>query len=94
MNFTNGCIGNVCLINDENLKKPLVAVSTSSGQMTFWVGHVTMFIRDTSFNFSNVTLAGTFVEYLQGASEQIIPHILLWLFGSRYLVVECLLFNQ
>ena len=40
-------LGNVCLIINEKIRK--FRCGSNSGQMTFWVGHVTMFTRcDTS----------------------------------------------
>jgi hypothetical protein len=43
-------------------------------QITFWAGHMTLFIHDVTSLFEpqqalNVMLPGIFVEYLQGASD-------------------------
>jgi len=38
-------VGNACLIN--NKKPTSFAGGSDSGQMAFWVGHVTLFAHDT-----------------------------------------------
>ena len=40
-------VGNACLIN--NKKPASYAGGSDSGQMTCWVGHVTLFAHDTPF---------------------------------------------
>ena len=66
-------VGTAYLINDASCGERPQSFSggSDSGQMTFWVGHMTQFTRDISlfelqsFKASNLMLANTFIGYFK-----------------------------